>query len=171
MMNRTGRVLVGIWRVLLISISGAALLWTGASIVGCSGLKTAITTVSQDPTLAYAAPGDWDNPADGSNGAPYFAASMALMAYAYPAQANAIEIVVRCGWQALPEGQRAGLQAWLKQQRVAFDLASKGADQPWCRYSREWWIDQGRKTEREPWRISSRNCRELGSSANRWWLW
>ena len=149
-----GRIIKWALRTAILVFAMAAIVWTGAFIAGCSGLKTALKSVSADPTLAYTAPGDWDKPAEGENAAPYFASSFALMSYSFPLQAGAIRKVIAKGWESLAEEQREELRKWLKSQELAFDLAAKGADRPTCKYSREWWADQAKTVEMEPWRIS-----------------
>ena len=148
-----GRAVKWAGRALALLGAVAAMAWTGVFVTGCSGLKTTLTTVTEDPALAYSVPKDWEKPAGGENGAPYFASSFALMSYAYPEQAGSIRKAVAKGWEGLAEDQREKLKAWLKDRQLAFDLATKGAEKSGCRYSREWWSDQARTMEMEPWRV------------------
>lgn len=148
-----GRVLKRAWRTLQIGVAVLAMAWTGAFIMGCRGLETALDSVNSNPSLSFTVPKNWEHPAPGENAAPYFASSFTMLAYAYPPMEDAIEAVMKKGWPALPEGDRTELQTWLKDQQLVFDLASKGAERPWCRYERQWWSDRERKVEMEPWRV------------------
>lgn len=141
------------WRAFVIAVTVLCLGWTGAFVVGCSGLSTALETANSNPTLAYTVPKDWEEAAPEGNAAPYFASSFALLSYAYPAQSRSIETAVEKGWDALSEEQQRELRTWFKDHQLAFDLAARGAAIPQCRYAREWWRDRGRTQETEPWRI------------------
>jgi hypothetical protein len=142
-----------LWRAALLLVTFAAMIWTGAFVVGCSGLNTALESVNSNPTLAYTVPKDLEESAFPENAAPYFASSFALLSYAYPSQASSIETVVMKGWDSLTEEAQRDLRTWFKDQHLTFDIAARGAGLPQCRYAREWWRDRARTAETEPWRI------------------
>jgi hypothetical protein len=133
------RILLGLkwaWRGLLILVGLLAVAWSGALLIGSSRLDSKLSGVRSDPRFTWQAPKDWDRPGPGDNAAPYFSAAFALVArLTGPENING---VLACKWTELSEKEQAALREHVKRSQGAFELAAKGADQPWCRYPRNW---------------------------------
>jgi len=172
------RALKWLWRSFLLLLALLACGWTLTLAVGCLKLEAALKAVTSNPALSYEVPKNWDQPAPDENAAPYFTAAYSLLSYSISPQEDALETVVKGKWKAPPkerpkdpytwvkgwgdltDEERLELRVWLKRQAPVFELAAQGADRPWCRYAREWWVDHGR-TNREPWRIPVPELREV----------